>query len=655
MATPETLTGSFIPEEIKAYLGTLERSEQELRKDLIQEYSIAALFTLGQLKTLLKRKDIIQEGRLVYISSGIASKPAKVLVKKGDTYVYFDLRYDRKIKIKSLDEVAERIFKDNGFDKDKRLPLGLRMFFNGEPSTVKYPEPADVLEEIKPDADSFGSNKLYTSLMIAAKTGCVESVRYFLETRKVDPNTVNKDNWTAFMFAAMDGHLKVVEAILKDPTTELDVKAENGETAFLLASANGHDQVVRILLERGIDVKIKSGINDWTTAMWAARNGHVEVIRELLKKEEINFNLTDKEGNTPLMIAAKFGHHNVVEEILKDPKIKTNITNGDNETAFLLASKNGDDKIIHEFLQREGINFAVRDKDSDTALMVAVKSGNFEIVKELLDHKDKIGLNLKEYGYKLRGMYGFGMYSEVLQPMESAVKVDLKDGQTALMMAVKEGKSKIAKLLIEKGANINAGFDIKSEDRGRWLGVGGIGLGLLIALPALVVAGIAAAGTIALMLSTPPGAVLGATLALGIIGAIFGTAIAVGMCVGGWILFGCSIGLLVNVSRIRKKKIAAHAKLEEIKLKVDEEPSKYIDTSKPIQSADSQQKIFSALGGTVKPETVIRIDDIDDIEDKDITAKDVAKEDILDNPLVTKEEKEATAERRDDNDKPSLV
>jgi len=236
MATPETLTGSSIPKEIKEYLAEKNGLEEGLR----QEYSIAALFTLDQLKDLLNTKDVIQDGRLVYIGSGIENGSAKVLVKKGSGYFYFNPNIvpgASETKIESLDKVAEHIFEDNGFGKKKSFPVGLRMFSNGKLSTATYPKLADVFGKINPDSNSLGGNKLYTSLMIAARTGCLESVKYFLKTGDKISNVENKAGRTALMFASGYGHPDVVEEILKDSGTNPNIRDKHNTSAIAYASA----------------------------------------------------------------------------------------------------------------------------------------------------------------------------------------------------------------------------------------------------------------------------------------------------------------------------------------------------------------------------------------------------------------------------------
>lgn len=146
-------------------------------KKIWKEYSIASLLTLEQLKQLL-RENIIRDHKLIIIYSHIH---ATALFKHRNDYYYFDpnnLAGERKVF--STDDVARLVFEANKFDSTKPSPLALQVFSCDE-ETQNYPSQQEILDRINTSLvceSNYADEN--TGLHLAALTGCLESVRYFL-------------------------------------------------------------------------------------------------------------------------------------------------------------------------------------------------------------------------------------------------------------------------------------------------------------------------------------------------------------------------------------------------------------------------------------------------------------------------------------------
>lgn len=202
-----------------------------------KEYSLASLFTLRQLRRLLQIENIIQDGRLIFITS---HNHATALFKEDGIYYYY-LDPDctvGEIQTTETDDVAKLIF-DANFDSsyNEPSPLTFQMFSFDE-TAAPYPTTHDALVESK------GHDDEYSRLLLAAQMGGLKFVRYFLI--RSDPNMQAKDGKTALILAAANGHDEIVELLL-EKGADPNIEDNSGKTAFMYASENDHVECVTIL------------------------------------------------------------------------------------------------------------------------------------------------------------------------------------------------------------------------------------------------------------------------------------------------------------------------------------------------------------------------------------------------------------------------
>ena len=227
---------------------------------------------------------------------------------------------------------------------------------------------------------------------------------------------------------------------------------------------------MRKLLEAGADVNI-SAAGQMTALLWATVEGHEDVVEILLQQPGILLNVPDMWGRTPLENASSIGYTEIVKMLLEaranigmaliegseDQEIVAMLLNEgadvneadiDGMTALISASEHGHKDVVKKLLTQEGINVNLWNNDGETALILASKNGHIEIVKMLL----KAGAHVN-------------MVEDVLRvPLISTVNMmdvegeeDWKeDAKTALMMASQEGHTKIVKILLAAGADVNA-------------------------------------------------------------------------------------------------------------------------------------------------------------------------------------------------------
>ena len=193
------------------------------------------------------------------------------------------------------------------------------------------------------------------------------------------------------------------------------------------AAKSGNVEVLEQLLEQGVTVRSEL---EGTTALYtAAREGHADAIM-LLLEHGASVNVTDSRfGNPPINAAAERGHTSVVWSLLQEGA-DANARNLKDFTPLFLAARKGHTNVVH-LLVEAGAEVGHSANFDGNILTVAIESGNREIVKYLLDQGAKVN--------DMRSFFG-------------------KD--TAMIVAANNGKLDIARLLIERGANVNRGTSL---------------------------------------------------------------------------------------------------------------------------------------------------------------------------------------------------
>lgn len=170
-------------------------------KKIMAEFSITAPLNLEQLKKLLKTTNVIQERKLIHISSvGRSGGHATALFKDGKWYYYFDPNSKvGEIKVNSIDEVAQLIFDTNKnwvradfYQKPVPFSLEIYSFDNG---AAEYPRAQDVLSDINPEArvDDHPIVSVRSALNYAVFCGDAASAKYYIESKKAELSEVDED------------------------------------------------------------------------------------------------------------------------------------------------------------------------------------------------------------------------------------------------------------------------------------------------------------------------------------------------------------------------------------------------------------------------------------------------------------------------------
>ncbi|KAL7976978.1 hypothetical protein Chor_008927 [Crotalus horridus] len=288
------------------------------------------------------------------------------------------------------------------------------------------------------------------------------------------------------------------------PAIDIDAQTEsNHDTALTLACAGGHEELVQTLLERGASIEHRDK-KGFTPLILAATAGHVGVVEILLDNGADIEAQSERTKDTPLSLACSGGRQEVVELLLARGANKEHRNVSDYTplslaasggtgsklgiSPLMLAAMNGHTTAVKLLLDMGSDINAQIETNRNTALTLACFQGRTEVPLSVEDiealQSQTLSLFLSRYGARsshtpYRVAIGA---SRALLPSESepasranmagrfrlpstinvlkANPLDLdachKTGLTPLMEAASGGYAEVGRVLLDKGADVNA-------------------------------------------------------------------------------------------------------------------------------------------------------------------------------------------------------
>jgi uncharacterized protein len=222
--------------------------------------------------------------------------------------------------------------------------------------------------------------------------------------------------------AARQGDRQAVRSLL-DGGAKADAAGADGMTALIWAAHRNDAEMAELLLRRGADVK---AANDYgATALYAAAANADPDITAMLLAAGADANARLASGETPLMEAAERGNLATLRLLLlrgADPNARE--ANG-GQTALMWAISERQ-SVVTEELVRHGADVHARSNNGFTALMFAAQVGDAD---------------------SARALVGAGAKANDVVP---------KTGLTPLIIAAATGRTRVAALLLDNGADPDA-------------------------------------------------------------------------------------------------------------------------------------------------------------------------------------------------------
>ena len=298
----------------------------------------------------------------------------------------------------------------------------------------------------------------YTGLIAAAEGGHRNIVRLLLDA-KADVNAHTDAGKTALMAAATRGDVEIIELLL-DAGADVNSRDNVGETPLFNAVKFGQLKAAQLLLRRGADpnlqnrVSVAAGNSGFTPLMYAAdfgaqgAKGDWRAMVDLLVKNGAQPNIRNSRGETALSVAERRFNKEVVAALQGlGGRVETNYTGLTESDALVKAARLGDLDKARSLLDR-GAKPNVANDNGVTPLMAAAFEGRLEMAELLIKRGaavDQVPVGLREWA-----LNNSRAPSTDRELIESAAR-----GDTALIIAVRQGHTDTVRYLLDHGADVN--------------------------------------------------------------------------------------------------------------------------------------------------------------------------------------------------------
>uniref|UniRef100_A0A0A9WC50 Ankyrin repeat and KH domain-containing protein 1 n=1 Tax=Lygus hesperus TaxID=30085 RepID=A0A0A9WC50_LYGHE len=232
----------------------------------------------------------------------------------------------------------------------------------------------------------------------------------------------------------------------------------NNDTALTLACAGGHEELCELLLSRGANIEHRDK-KGFTPLILAATAGHEKVVEILMNHQADMEAQSERTKDTPLSLACSGGRYEVVELLLSKGANKEH-RNVSDYTPLSLAASGGYVNIIKLLLTHGAeINSRTGSKLGISPLMLAAMNGHTAAVKLLLDMGSDINAQIetnRNTALTLACFQGRHEVVSLLLDRRANVEHRAKTGLTPLMEAASGGYVEVGRVLLDKGADVNA-------------------------------------------------------------------------------------------------------------------------------------------------------------------------------------------------------
>jgi ankyrin repeat protein len=217
------------------------------------------------------------------------------------------------------------------------------------------------------------------------------------------------------------------------------------------AAARGDRAAVQAALARRADVNLPQA--DGTTALhWAAERDDIE-LAEVLLRAGARATARTREGVTPLQLAALNGSARMIDRLIKagaDPKAPLSASG---DTALMLAARTGKADALRVLLE-SGVDVnAAEGWGGTSALMWAVAEGHAEAARLLI----AAGADVNARSAYVAAANGRGFEGRTPNPnrTETTTEEFASGWLTPLMIAARDGRLELARILAEAGADVD--------------------------------------------------------------------------------------------------------------------------------------------------------------------------------------------------------
>ena len=296
------------------------------------------------------------------------------------------------------------------------------------------------------------------ALLLASNSDFNYEVAKFLIKKGANVNLANSNGETALMKSCEEQYnsSKVLKLLIKSGA-HVNAVNKSGESALIIACHylwfdHMLYKTASTLLKHRAEINMQD--NDGWSALMRVCQHFADFSRTIncLLHNGARVNLQNSEGKTALMIACDDDGYNECIPALIDSGADLNLQDNQGRTALMIAYRNFLDQVYVKLLITNGADIDLQDNQGWTALMFAARKGLKELLIKNGPDKD-VQDELYAIAIDMNGTY----YACVEFLIEKGALLDMQDneGNTALIIAYKNGDGDLFMLLVNKGADVN--------------------------------------------------------------------------------------------------------------------------------------------------------------------------------------------------------
>lgn len=415
----------FSSNDLKWWMGKKEILELTSRVDATKATLNTGLTAVGTLCNI----------KLVAVGNSVPRKPIRR--GSGDTDAGFALRrYVEEIETTSQYASSTSPPRPSIEDLHK-IQLNSDTTLQGTGSSKSGDQVIDKVERLR------RAENQRNALLAASHQGDGLLVEVAVE-EGADINAKGPDGNAAIHIAVIQGHTDIVRLLL-DLHANIDItttplgdrrtrKFNGGRTALHWAAVKGHEDIARLLIDKGADINAKNCTDRTALQEAIGQNSTSGGITQLLLERGASITIHDDEGWTPLHQAAHTGNAQIIDELINrgcNIEAQTSDTTvwdwsrSCRATPLFLAAAEGREAAVRALLAR-GANPRCRNLIGEFPLHVACWRGFPFVVRIMLD----LGIDIEEK--------------------------DIRYEETPLLKAASTGQVGVLKLLVDRGADLDA-------------------------------------------------------------------------------------------------------------------------------------------------------------------------------------------------------
>lgn len=292
-------------------------------------------------------------------------------------------------------------------------------------------------------------------LHLACATGNMDMITYAM--KYFDVNIENDIGETPLHVAVSHGCLEAVKFLLNTKNIDVNHKTKDGSTALFFACYAKRLDLVEILLEANADVNLGDGTH---TPLYTAlmKDPSLDIIK-MLVKYGADVNLTNEACYymTPLHYASYRGDCNDIARFLvEECNADITLRNCNNRTALNFAAF-GNNLDLLKFLLKAGADPDILDLKDTSPLLSSCRQGLYEIVDTLLEYNADTNLRTIKHGSTALHTAAFHNQLDIIKLLlkyNADINAEDKYGKIAFHSACQAKNWDIVTFLLDAGSNI---------------------------------------------------------------------------------------------------------------------------------------------------------------------------------------------------------